>query len=107
MLIRIRHVYGKDEVLYVCKLCNTRVIHAMMSRVLPVFQARYISINSDFSGCSEDVSYLTLYSCFYNITALKNMHCRYVTSCIFLSRVLHEGLLITKIMIERSSTSII
>ena len=30
-----------------------------------------ISINSDFSGCSKDVSYLTLYSCFLSKTASK------------------------------------
>ena len=59
MLIRIRHVNGKDEVLYAYASYVThvlsRVLHAMMSRVSSELD---ISIHSDFSGCSKDVSNL-------------------------------------------------
>ena len=41
----MRHVYGKDDVLYTSARCVThvtsRVLHAMMSRVLRVFGATY------------------------------------------------------------------
>ena len=41
----MRHVYGKDDVLYTSASCVThvmsRVLHVMMSRVLRVFRARY------------------------------------------------------------------
>ena len=64
----MRHVYGKDDVLYTSASCVThvtsRVLHVMMSRVshamtspvLRVSSELDISINSDFGGCSTDVS---------------------------------------------------
>ncbi len=43
--IRMRHVYGEDDVLYTSVSCVTHVtshvLHAMMPRVLRVYGARY------------------------------------------------------------------